>query len=67
MREETAVGFDSEDLPEFQDSGWQRENSRTALAKSPFSALALGLILIFAGNVGAGAGNHSAMRHRASV
>jgi hypothetical protein len=54
------VGFDSEDLPKFQDSCRQRENSRTALAKSPLSALALGLILIFAGNAAAGAGNHTA-------
>jgi hypothetical protein len=54
------MGFDSEDLPKFQDSDWQRENSRTALAKSPLSVVALGLILIFAGNAAAGTGNHTA-------
>ena len=53
------MGFGSEDLPKFQDSGWQRENSRTVSAKSPLSALALGLILIFAGNTAARAGNHT--------
>ena len=54
------MGFNSEDLPKFQDCGWQRENSRTALAKSPLYTLALGLILIFAGNAAAGTGNHTA-------
>ena len=49
------MGFDSEDLPRFKGSG-----SRIALAKSPLSVVALGLILIFAGNAAAGTGNHTA-------
>jgi hypothetical protein len=54
------MGFGAEDLPKLQDSGWQRGNSRTALAKSAHSAVALGLIVIFAGSAAAGTGNHAA-------
>jgi hypothetical protein len=54
------MGFDAEDLPKLQDSCWQRGNSRTALAKSAHSAVALGLIVIFAGSAAAGTGNHAA-------